>query len=924
MGGKNSASYFQQTMQEVLGELLFVSVLIYIDDVLVYAEDVEKLVIAMKAVFLRLRKFGIFLKPKKCTLFATSIIWCGHVISEAGCGINEEYLQALQDIPEPLNAAALRQFLASCNWVRDSIPNYAVVVAPLQDLLKTVLAECSRKTTRVACKKILGERWTTREAAAFVDIKAAVKKAVTLAHLRDDTMVCLFTDASGDFWGAILTQVSVEDVESGSSPTLWRHEPLGFLSGQFRGAQQRWGIPDKEGYAIRIACEKFAHVLIREKGFIIFTDHRNLTYIFNPAGVVASVAKPQADRLERWAMFLRCFTYKVRHIAGEANVWADMLSRWGAVGSESEGLAADVREEQLVEHAAQATLRVKRDRILPSVAHAAARTVDDENKLPDVDERWPSVQEIREAQAEVSEAVIRDSALIMQDGVLTDEAGHIFVPAQPEHLRVRLLVIAHAGAAGHRGQAVTERDLKTRFTWPGLAQQVREFVQRCLLCCKTRGGVVVPPPIGKALRGAEPGESLHLDFITMFEGEGLLVLKDGFSGFVLLWYAKAYNALTTEEAVIEWSALFGVPKFLVTDGGTHFNNQLVEALVTRFRSAHHITTPYAPWANGVIERVNRELLRLWRVLLSEAALEEAKWRTLRPLVQAIINRTANAAFDGLSPVEVHLARRVAIPLDTVAYAGLSAEEQAAMEGVSEAEQVRAAFEAAAAAVQASWLRVAALREKRHEQNRQERERAAGRAPRVRAAREAGKVPQFAVGEFVLISAAVPRSKLRVRWLGPMRVVSTVNEWVYVLEDVVSGKHRTVHVQRMKLYADADFLVTEDVRNQAAYDDVTHIDDIIDWRENDEGDLELRVRWLGFTASEDSWEPVARLHEDQELLVERYLQRIQHECDLAVALLASWGSAFAGADPIRGRGTGAAAAAAGASGAPRRRTRRRRK
>ena len=125
---------------------------------------------------------------------------------------------------------------------------------------------------------------------------------------------------------------------------------------------------------------------------------------------------------------------------------------------------------------------------------------------------------------------------------------------------------------------------------------------------------MVPPPIGKALRGSEPGESLHLDFISMFEGEGLLVLKDGFSGFVLLWDAKAYNAMTTEEAVIEWSALFGVPKFLVTDGGSHFNNQLVEALVTRFRSAHHITTPYAPWANGVIERVNRELLRLWRVL----------------------------------------------------------------------------------------------------------------------------------------------------------------------------------------------------------------------------------------------------------------------------------------------------------------------
>ena len=172
----------------------------------------------------------------------------------------------------------------------------------------------------------------------------------------------------------------------------------------------------------------------------------------------------------------------------------------------------------------------------------------------------------------------------------------------------------------------------------------------------------------------------------MFEGEGLLVLKDGFSGFVTLWHAKAYNASTTEEAVIEWAAPFGVPKFLVTDGGSHFVNQLVEALVTRFRSAHHITTPYAPWANGVIERVNREILRLWRVLIGKTALEEAKWCTLRPLVQAILNRTANAAFDGLSPVEIHLARRVAIPLDTVAYAGLSAEEQAAVEGVSEAAQ----------------------------------------------------------------------------------------------------------------------------------------------------------------------------------------------------------------------------------------------
>ena len=134
--------------------------------------------VAMKNVFIHFRQFGICLKPKKCTLFASSIVWCGHIISEEGCGINAEYLRAVQEIPAPTNAATLRQFLASCNWVRDSIPNYAVIVAPLQELLKAALAERSKKTTRVALKKDIVDRWTSfLQAEAFLNIKAAVEKA---------------------------------------------------------------------------------------------------------------------------------------------------------------------------------------------------------------------------------------------------------------------------------------------------------------------------------------------------------------------------------------------------------------------------------------------------------------------------------------------------------------------------------------------------------------------------------------------------------------------------------------------------------------------------------------------------------------------------------------------------------------------------
>ena len=46
------------------------------------------------------------------------------------------------------------------------------------------------------------------------------------------------------------------------------HELLAFLNGVFRGAQVRWGIPDKEGFAIKESCTKLCHLLVRKEGFL--------------------------------------------------------------------------------------------------------------------------------------------------------------------------------------------------------------------------------------------------------------------------------------------------------------------------------------------------------------------------------------------------------------------------------------------------------------------------------------------------------------------------------------------------------------------------------------------------------------------------------------------------------------------------------
>src|SRR5689334_4085812 len=38
-----------------------------------------------------------------------------------------------------------------------------------------------------------------------------------------------------------------------------------------------------------------------------------------------------AERLVRWGVSLRDFNFAIHHIPGEENVWADLLTRWGAV-----------------------------------------------------------------------------------------------------------------------------------------------------------------------------------------------------------------------------------------------------------------------------------------------------------------------------------------------------------------------------------------------------------------------------------------------------------------------------------------------------------------------------------------------------------------------------------------------------------------
>ena len=101
-------------------------------------------------------------------------------------------------------------------------------------------------------------------------------------------------------------------------------------------------------------------------------------------------------------------------------------------------------------------------------------------------------------------------------------------------------------------------------------------------------------------------------FMGPFPNSGLneyiLVAVD----YVSKW-VEAIATLTNDSKVVinflrkNIFARFGVPRALVSDGGSHLCNRYLEAVLLKYSVKHMVTTPYHPQANVLAEVSNREL-----------------------------------------------------------------------------------------------------------------------------------------------------------------------------------------------------------------------------------------------------------------------------------------------------------------------------
>ena len=293
MGLKTSGAFFQRAVAtEVLGDLLYASCFLYIDDIIIFGSTKEEYLNNLHKVLTKFDEHNVLINPKKCKFNLQQVNYLGHTIDQDGVHFAPEKLRQVVDFAKPNTHKEMKSFLGLVNYFRDHLDH---VGEPLAILHKMVNNYHPRHKLA----------WTDKEETAFNAVKDKVNTCPKLFFMDEHSPIHLHTDASDYGIGAFLFQQRENT-----------RVPIAFVSKSLSEQQQRWSTYEKECYAIIYAINKLDY-LLRDKHFNLKTDHKNLTYMNTSTSA----------KVLRWKLFLQEFNFNLKYIKGSENGEADALSR---------------------------------------------------------------------------------------------------------------------------------------------------------------------------------------------------------------------------------------------------------------------------------------------------------------------------------------------------------------------------------------------------------------------------------------------------------------------------------------------------------------------------------------------------------------------------------------------------------------------
>jgi transposase InsO family protein len=558
-GLMNAPAVFQRFVNSLFPDLIDIHIVIYLDDILIFSEDMETHVRIVKEVLKRLIDHQLVLKKSKCIFHSRSLTFLGHTITTDGIRMETDKIEAIDKFMVPLNVKKLRSFLGLANYYRRFIKNFSDLALPLTNL--------TRKSVQF--------NWSPECQTAFEQLKEAIKRDVVLQHPQLNQKFYLFTDASDAAVGAVLSQIVDE-----------AYRPVEFLSRKLLTSEMNYSVYDKELLAIVEAFKNWRHFLIHSPIEVeVFCDHHNLKFFRNN-----QLLKP---RHARWAEFLSQFCFKIVHISGKENLVADALSR-------SQDSPKDKEHAQLIDDSLLKSLNLNPIQTEHDWPEDVARM------LESPDNQWNcDIHEYSQYKNHIKNfAVIGGKLYFSSD----DKWKRLYLPINQ---RTAALERFHDNLA-HLGVESVKDLIKRRYYWPSLLVDLKDYIRNCPKCqlARNRRSVSVESPARPVPPVAVPFERFGIDFmqnlpLTKLGNRHLITCVDYATRWIIArpvpeMSADQIVAFLYEEVILN----FGAPFELISDRGASFLSETVQQFLSMNSIKHVCTSPYHPQTNGMIERIH--------------------------------------------------------------------------------------------------------------------------------------------------------------------------------------------------------------------------------------------------------------------------------------------------------------------------------
>ena len=692
----NAPSTFQRLMEFVLRNCHWSTVMVYLDDILVYGKTVEETMKNFEEVLMRLQKAGLKLKPKKCHLFKTEVLYLGYIIGRGEVKTNPDKIRDIENCEAPENEKEVRRFLGLTNYYRKFVKNYAEIAAPLNKLLN----------------KDVSFKWESAQDKAFRTLKERLITApiLTLPSSSKEDRYILTTDASQYSIGAVLTQI-----QDGSERVI------AYSSKMMSKTERNYCITRKELLSIVYHVNHFRMFLLGTGCFLIKTDHKSLKSLMN--------FKDMSPQLARWIDLLSQFNYEIEYVPGTKIKQADFMSRCPGklclcdyacsdpcsedyltkpcefrkpedivrmLQSEEDNsydpltdevfCALDVEEdsslpdEEVTKEALDesATPKRKTEFQFPWTYESLMQAQQDDSSINTIvkaleQKTKPKYEDVAHTSHETKALLAQWNSLFLHEGILyrkfITQANEIrYQIIIPGVYRNELLKHFHdTKTAGHWSTVKVYKKLHRKYYWPNMSQDVTDYIRSCHNCQKKKNprrsycATLQKYIVGNCF------ERIGMDVLgplpqTYNGSKYILVVVDYFSKWVEAYPLQSQSAEeTAHKFCSEWITVHGSPLELFTDAGTNFTSELFKNICELFEISKFQAIVRRPNSNGFVEIINDSLTKM---ISKINELDPHNWDNYLPYLTMAL-RSSDHCSTGFSANRLVFGREIRMPFEAI-------------------------------------------------------------------------------------------------------------------------------------------------------------------------------------------------------------------------------------------------------------------